>query len=138
MRRPDRLHPDNPRFEGFLYASVGEDWLGQPVSVISALARLGFDPWDKAAQLDHAGQRAAQVTLSRQLSNLANVPGMWRDHDAVATRLVHLLPSYRARADTGQAAAAPHGDSMSPMDAFLMALLITLGIGMALAAGAGH
>jgi hypothetical protein len=39
------LNPNDPAFERFLYASVGEDWAGRTVSVLSVLARLNLDPW---------------------------------------------------------------------------------------------
>jgi hypothetical protein len=35
----------SPRFDAFLFAPVGEHREGMKVSVLSALARLGVDPW---------------------------------------------------------------------------------------------
>jgi len=45
MPTVDVLHPDGNDFDPFLFASVGEDRNGANVTVISALARLGLDPW---------------------------------------------------------------------------------------------
>ena len=42
------LHSD---LNDFLFAAVGDEPNGMPLSVISALTRLGVDPWDEAARL---------------------------------------------------------------------------------------
>jgi hypothetical protein len=36
-------------FDNFLYASIGADRNGMPLSVLSALARLDLDPWEEAS-----------------------------------------------------------------------------------------
>lgn len=38
-------------FNEFLFAVVGEERGGQQLTVLSALARLGLDPWGEAARL---------------------------------------------------------------------------------------
>ena len=38
-------------FNEFLFAFVGEEKSGQQLTVLSALARLGLDPWGEAARL---------------------------------------------------------------------------------------
>ena len=35
-------------FDRFLYASVGDDNNGMPLTVLSALARMDVDPWEEA------------------------------------------------------------------------------------------
>jgi hypothetical protein len=35
-------------YDDFLFASMGEDRNGLPLSVLSALARLDVDPWEEA------------------------------------------------------------------------------------------
>ena len=45
--------PMLPQFDTFLFASVGEEVDGAPLSVLSALSRLGLDPRDEAARLSH-------------------------------------------------------------------------------------
>src|ERR1700704_1305287 len=42
------LHSD---LNDFLFASVGDEQNGMPLSVISALTRLGLDTWEEAARL---------------------------------------------------------------------------------------
>ena len=43
--------PMLPEFDSFLFAAVGEERDGIPLSVLSALSRLGLDPRDEAARL---------------------------------------------------------------------------------------
>lgn len=52
-----------PEFDGFLYAQLGEERNGMPLSVLSALAQLQVDPWQKAARLARlpAGNRDREV-----------------------------------------------------------------------------
>ena len=38
-------------FNEFLFAFVGEEKSGADLTVLSALARLGLDPWNEAARL---------------------------------------------------------------------------------------
>ena len=38
-------------FDDFLFAPIGEERNGMPLSVVSALARSDLDPWQEAAQL---------------------------------------------------------------------------------------
>ena len=42
------LHSD---LNDFLFASVGDQQNGMPLNVVSALTRLGVDPWEEAARL---------------------------------------------------------------------------------------
>jgi hypothetical protein len=38
-------------YNAFLFAAVGEEKVGLPLTVLTALTRLGFDPWREAARL---------------------------------------------------------------------------------------
>lgn len=91
------LNPNNPDFERFLYASVGEDRAGSTVSVLSALARLNVDPWVEAAELAALGRSAAGARLSLLLSRCREVPRLGQDHQAVAHDLARLLPEHTSR-----------------------------------------
>lgn len=86
------LHPLGLRFDSFLYAEVGDDQRGGPLSVISALARVGVDPWDEAARLARLPLDAATRALSALLARLPAGSGQPTDPVHVATRLVRLLP----------------------------------------------
>lgn len=86
------LHPNGTDYDRFLYAYVGEDRNGSGVTVVSALARLGFDPWKEAAELAKLGQKAAQTRLEARLLKLQDVPALSLDHTSVAIKLILLLP----------------------------------------------
>ena len=92
MAGPYVLNPNPPEFERFLYASVGEDRNGYVVTVLSALARLGLDPWNETAELVNLGRDAAGARLALLLSRLRDVPALGSDHGAVARNLSLLLP----------------------------------------------
>lgn len=112
MTGPTILNPNNPKFERFLYASVGEDRAGSPVSVLSVLARLNLDPWAETAKLAALGRTAADARLSALLSRCREVPKLGQDHQAVAHDLTRLLPEGK----TGMTAsdeAKPKGVTLS-------------------------
>ncbi len=76
---------------GFLFAAIGTEENGSSLTVLSTLARLGEDPWAKAASwasmskdaaVDALAACIAQMPLSR--TDLQNAP-------ATAARLVALL-----------------------------------------------
>ena len=81
-----------PEFDEFLFATVGEEIEGRPLSVISALTRLGLDPWQEAGRLSSLGTREAIEQLARLIAEL---PGGSRDGGEarkIAGDLIGLLP----------------------------------------------
>jgi hypothetical protein len=90
-------------FAAFLYASVGEDKAGIELTVLSALARLGLDPWNEAARLANLPRAVAVQALAKSIALLPL--GNWREADSseIAARLVGRLPA----AGTPIAATAP-------------------------------
>jgi hypothetical protein len=82
----------NASYEDFLFAPVCEDANGMRLSVISALARMNVDPWEEATRLAAMPKAIAEKTL---LSILDLVSGKsWKspEAEAIAARLVRLLP----------------------------------------------
>jgi hypothetical protein len=79
-------------FNAFLFAPVGEDKAGYPLTVLSALARLGFDPWGEAARLSNLSVEAAVQALAATIARLPE--GDWKASDTagIAARLVACLP----------------------------------------------
>lgn len=79
-------------FNEFLFATVGEEKGGLQLTVLSALARLGFDPWEEAARLADLPQDAATSALSATIAKLPE--GTWKaaDSRSIAVRLVDSLP----------------------------------------------
>ncbi|HXC59323.1 MAG TPA: hypothetical protein VN645_08395 [Steroidobacteraceae bacterium] len=91
-QRSALLHPLGLDFDSFLYAQVGDDNQGGLLSVLSALARLGVDPWEEAARLARLPVDVAIRALSALLAGLPSGSGKPLDTVETATRLVILLP----------------------------------------------
>lgn len=104
MNQPDVLNPNPPEFEPFLYASVGEDRNGYFVTVLSALARLGLDPWAETADLARLGHEAARTRLGTLLERFRDVPTLATDHGKVARDLSQLLPAGKSLGAVNRAA----------------------------------
>ena len=68
--RPLRPDPDK-----FLFAAVGDEIDGIPLSMISALTRLGLVPWQEAGRLSSLSSREAVEQLARLI---AEIPGIFR------------------------------------------------------------
>lgn len=98
MRGPEtRLPPAfsllKSEFNDFLYAPIGTERNDTVLTVLSAFARLGIDPWQEAARLGRLSSAAATRRLTSIIAGLPN--GRWTqsDADGIATRLVGLLPA---------------------------------------------
>lgn len=91
-------------FDEFLFASIGEDAAGAPMSLLTALARLDVDAWEEAASLARLPHEAASQKLAALLATLPNGPAPG-DSMAIATRLVALL--HRAPKQPARSVDAP-------------------------------
>ena len=92
MTLPRAYAPMFPEFDAFLFASVGEEVDGVPLSVLSALARLGLDPREEAARLARLTREAAVDQLARMIARLYDQ--RWSASEAwrIASGLVERLP----------------------------------------------
>jgi hypothetical protein len=96
-------------FDEFLFASIGDDSSGAPVSLLTALARLDIDGWEEAASLARMTSESAAQRLATLLASLPNSP-VSAEPKTIATRLVALL--HRKPALAAQPAASiPPGDA---------------------------
>ncbi len=86
------------QFDRFLYASVGEDSNGMPLTVLSALARVDVDPWEEASKLTQLPRASAVTQLASLLGALRNAPVAGLDPARIAAPLIGLLPCPRDRA----------------------------------------
>jgi hypothetical protein len=86
------LQPLGSGFDRFLYAPVDADRHGGLLSVISALARLGVDPWEHAAMLARMPVDAAARALAALLAGLPVDTAEQPDRMPLAMHLVSLLP----------------------------------------------
>src|SRR5215472_989585 len=88
------FRPLRPEFDKFLFATVGGEIDGIPLSVASGLTRLGLDPWEEAGRLSSLSSREAVEQLARLI---AEVPGSFRslkEARVLADGLVGLLPNH--------------------------------------------
>jgi hypothetical protein len=58
------------QFNEFLFASIGKEGNGMPLSVVSALARHEIDPWQEAARLSDLPKELATTALDRLIRRL--------------------------------------------------------------------
>jgi hypothetical protein len=85
-------------FDRFLYASVGDDNNGMPLTVLSALARMDVDPWEEASKLTQLPPESAVTQLASLLGALRNAPVAGQDPARIAAPLIALLPCPRDHA----------------------------------------
>ena len=80
------------QYNEFLFASIGEENTGT-LTVLSALTRLGFDPWQEAARLADMPRSVAIQSFAVTIAGLPR--GDWTSSDmtAIAARLVAWLPA---------------------------------------------
>src|ERR1700737_1637070 len=83
------LHSD---LNDFLFAAVGDEQNGMPLSVISALTRLGLEPWEEAARLAALPKALAAEALAPVIARLSLARQQRSDNLAIAQRVVGLLP----------------------------------------------
>ena len=119
--------PLRPDLDNFLFAAVGEERNGVPLSVISALTRLGLDPWEEAGRLSSLGKRDA---VDRLLHLIGQLPGArWPSAEArdIAAGLIERLPAGGGAARSA-AAPQPVGAWLTRERVFWL-LLLVLGAG---------
>ncbi len=116
-----------PEFDSFLFAPVGEEVNGVPLSVLSALSRLGLDPRDEAARLSRLTKEAAAEQLARMIARLSDQRWTLSEARRIAGGLIERLPPASAgkphRLKTG---AGPTPASRASPFLIYLALLIAL------------
>ena len=98
--------PLNRAFDAFLYAPIGEEGNGMVLTVVSALARQNVDPWALALHLSRLPGEAAVREMTALIVKLSAVFVEPPAPEAMATRLVALLPPRNGRPPGGVAKAA--------------------------------
>lgn len=96
MSASDVLHPDGPDYDAFLHAELGEDRTGVAVTVLSALARIGLEPWTEAKELALLSNEEAEVRLNAHLAAITDVPALAMASRSKAAKLVSLLPKRKS------------------------------------------
>lgn len=85
--------PELPEFDAFLFASVGEEVDGVPLSVLSALSRLDLDPRAEAVRLAQLTKKAASEQLGRMIVRLYDRRWSESEIRGIASGLVERLPT---------------------------------------------
>jgi hypothetical protein len=83
---------ERSQFDDFLFAPIGQEQNGMVLSVLSALARLDVDPWGEAESLARMSRDAATERMRMLIAALPGEASRRADPEAVATRLIALLP----------------------------------------------
>jgi hypothetical protein len=129
------IPPLGSEFNDFLFALVGEDRNGMPLSVVSVLARMQLDPWVEAASLADLPAETAARKLAAWLDVLPDPTLKPASPDTRAARLIALLPRRRhpdsplPPAGTGAVAAA---QPRALTKAILVAIYMILSLGIQL------
>lgn len=84
----------------FLFAELGEEKNGSPLSVLSALTRLGADPWAEGARLSELPRDAAARALVTMIAMFPPEKRSFSEAMGLAEKLAGLLPQ-RLDAATG-------------------------------------
>jgi hypothetical protein len=108
-------------FDDFLYAPIGDEDNGMVLTALSALARLGVDPWDEAARLSALPRDVATKRLTSIIAGLAR--GQWAPAENIAGRLTALLPS---PVHTSPAQAAPTKNPVKGLSPAAMIMLLAI------------
>ena len=87
-----------PVFDSFFFASVSDDDNGMGVSVLSAFARLDFDPWQKAEEFSRMTTGPARTKLAAMIVALPGTSAANLQAETIAVRLIALLPGQGPRA----------------------------------------
>ena len=85
-------------YNAFLHAEVGEEANGIKLTVLTALTRLGVDPWVEAARLADLPRDVAVTALAASIARLPPLSpgGTWKtaNAEAIAARLASFLPTH--------------------------------------------
>jgi hypothetical protein len=118
------------QFNEFLFASIGPEGNGMPLSVVSALARLEIDPWLEAARLADLPKERAAAALDGLIRRLP--AGGWDEAETptIVARLIELLPrrAGAARPDAARPdAASPSRRQKASSSAIVWLIVVALG-----------
>lgn len=91
------------RYTPFLFTAVGTERSdaengGEDITVLTALARLGMDPWQEAARLATLPRVQAAEALAATFVNLPDAHWALGDAAGTAHRIVDWLPQLSRRA----------------------------------------
>ena len=127
MPNTDVFALDRSGFNGFLFAAIGTEAGGSSLTVLSALARLGDDPWAKAALWAGMSKPAASEALAACIATMPLTQADLLAAPSTAARLVLML--------SPSATSAPPGSAPQPRRTLVFVLTV-LAFAMVVFAGA--
>ena len=92
MSSQDAFAFKNASLDAFLFAEVGIELNGSPLTILSVLARLGQDPWAEAAKWAKLPKAATIDRLAESISQMPLPPQAIHDAHSTASQLIQLLP----------------------------------------------
>jgi hypothetical protein len=105
MAHADAFTLPHSDLNSFLFADVGVEASGNMLSVLSAFARMGLDPWQEGGRLARLPRPAAVDALAGLIAKMPASLWPLPVATAIAARLVALLPPSRGPFDTAPQAA---------------------------------
>jgi hypothetical protein len=129
MPTSDAFAFKNSGLNTFLFAEVGQELNGSPLTILSVLARLGKDPWAEAAKWVSMPKAAIIERLTQSISQMPLCPQALTDARATASRLILLLPSQTAASRPSEALTV--GRTSVPKWVLVAICLAAVGLGFA-------
>jgi hypothetical protein len=100
MRAGFNMHHSD--LQEFLFAPIWNEKNGTPLSILSALARLGMDPWGEAARLADMPRAGAASALAAILAKLPRSEAEVPDYARISQHLVQFLPEGGSKPSDGK------------------------------------
>jgi hypothetical protein len=121
------FRPLRPDLDRFLFAAVGAEQNGVPLSMVSVLTRLGLDPWDEASRLSSLSKREAGEQLARLIAELPEARRPLAEAREIAEGLVDELPKHDASPLPRPSRFPPYGWMTGPWRSQFLTLCIVVG-----------
>jgi hypothetical protein len=93
MTTSDAFALKNSGLNPFLFAEVGNELNGSPLTILSMLARLGQDPWAEAAKWTKLPKAVSIDRLAQSIAQMPLSPQAMGEVRTTASRLILLLPA---------------------------------------------
>jgi hypothetical protein len=129
MPHADAFALKNSGLNEFLFAEVGTEANGSPLTILSLLARLGRDPWAEAAGWTKLPPASITDRLADCISQMPLRPPALAEARATAARLILLLPAQVQPFGKGDGGA--RGKSTAPRWVPIAVFLAALAFGIA-------
>jgi hypothetical protein len=125
------------QYEPFLFAIMCDEMNGMPLTLVSAIARTGVDPWAEAVRIASMPRDRAREALTALIPERPGVADQQSEAWAIADRLIALLPRRGAREGGGSAPEvkiSAVARRRRPSNATLTAVAVCLGLALAIVA----